>query len=704
MRSDRKPVLIYLADPIHTYIQTKSSWFIPLSVLNIQAYLESKFGSSVEVHSFKYPERIIDAIDRRAPDFVGVSNYIWNRHVGAGILRHARSRNSQVVTVMGGPNVTLTRGYMQQFLQTEDVDFYVPDNVIGGEQPFASLIAAHLAGFPRLQDCDDVHGVWYLDPATNGAVEVPARISEKTLDWLPSPFQAGLADPFLEEGLGAMIETNRGCPFHCTFCVWGNGSKVVQFSTERVKKDLERCAAKATRELLMINDANFGLFKNRDLEVAREIRRLKETVGWPMSVFVNWGQVRSESAIKVAEELKGITLLRQSSQSMNTTVLETIKRDSVPDFQWRYVVDECKKAGIESYSEVIVMLPGEDLTSYLDGLRFFFDIGIDCISTNQCQLLHGAELNTPQSREKFEMRTAWRLLEGAYGEYAGERYLEAEEIVIGNSTFSEAENLKVRKMNWLIQMSWTLKRHDVIFKIFQEHDVNPVDLFFKCAQHRADGVAALANEKITELFDRFDRDAESELFDSYEDLCNFYTSDKEFKDLSENGFKKLNTFYSGLALAINEDLIDYYIAAGKSLLKETVNIDEVNEMLSEGKRFLMNRCIAPEDLLNMEKFENSDRTGQFQYDFTGWLESPESRKLTNFRLGNSETLIFYADPEQSEAIGRFVGNMSHKSKDYILKKLCEPFYGVKKEYLNFRVSKLLEAGIRKAELENATAL
>ena len=66
--------------------------------------------------------------------------------------------------------------------------------------------------------------------------------AEKTMDWLPSPFQKGLADEFFEDGLGCMIETNRGCPFHCTFCVWGaqdTNSKVTQFSVNRVIKDLE---------------------------------------------------------------------------------------------------------------------------------------------------------------------------------------------------------------------------------------------------------------------------------------------------------------------------------------------------------------------------------------------------------------------------------------------------------------------------------
>src|SRR5262249_37110168 len=198
-----------------------------------------------------------------------------------------------------------------------------------------------------------------------------------------------------------------------------------------------------------------------------------------------WGQVRSEASIAVANELKGITILRQSSQSMNDEVLKTVKRNNIPDFQWKYVAEECRKDGIESFAELIIMLPGETLESYLAGVRYFFDLGINCINTNQCQLLEGAEMNTEEHRARHGVKTAWRLLEDAYGKYKDYTCLEAEEVVIETNTLTFEENMTVRLLNWLIQMSWTIRRHDVILKVMQNLGYNPVDFLMRVIQ-RAD--------------------------------------------------------------------------------------------------------------------------------------------------------------------------------------------------------------------------
>ena len=66
----------------------------------------------------------------------------------------------------------------------------------------------------------------------------------KDLDEIPSPYLDNIFKPLMdanpdEEWL-VMWETNRGCPFSCTFCDWGSAiaSKVNDFDIERLKKEI----------------------------------------------------------------------------------------------------------------------------------------------------------------------------------------------------------------------------------------------------------------------------------------------------------------------------------------------------------------------------------------------------------------------------------------------------------------------------------
>jgi radical SAM superfamily enzyme YgiQ (UPF0313 family) len=684
-------MLIYLADPIHTFPGAYyHKWFIPLSALNISAYLKDQFGSEVEVRVFKFPEKIIDAIRTNPPDMIGVSNYIWNYNLGRAILSVGKKINPEVVTVMGGPNATLTESKMTDLLADGLIDYYVPDNDAGGEIAFSSLVAAKLNGTWPLHKHEEANALWYLDKDAGYARHIPTRSDyEKTMDWLPSPFLNGMADEFFAEGLGAMIETNRGCPFHCTFCVWGaqdNNSRIAQFSVETVTANLDYIAEKVNHDLLMINDANFGLFYDRDMKIARHIKKLNQRSNWPVSIVVNWGQVRSDDSIAVADELKGITMLRQSSQSQDDSVLDAIKRDNVPDSQWRHVAEECRRDGIESFAEVIIMLPGETLESYLGGLRYFFSLGINCITTNQCQLLEGSEMNTGKDREKYGLKTAWRLLEDAYGRYDDYVCLEAEEIVVETNTFSFEDNIRCRKLNWLIQMSWTLRRHNLILRFLQEQNISPVDfLLYVISQ-----VDRAPNE-VCKLFKDFDADSRNELFPTYENLVEHYSSDERLEGLRMGEFKKLMTYYSGKALTVNRQLIEFYHQMASELFsRQGRDSKQFEEMLEEVTLFTNARSLSVRTITeNLHKKIAGEESLSLMYDIPAW-EDDLSSTLSNFRDEGKLRYIFDIRPDQRKAICDFIESLPRKDVDYQLQKICEPFYGIRKEHLNYSYRKAIE--------------
>ena len=126
-----------------------------------------------------------------------------------------------------------------------------------GESGFLALVQATARGDQRN---GPIAGVAYLDTASHlirGKYERPVvpsetpgveRLSPKQVRpigpneiEIPSPYLDGTFDLFLDEGLVPIVQTMRGCPYQCHFCVSGaiEWNRLRGFSTERVKAEID---------------------------------------------------------------------------------------------------------------------------------------------------------------------------------------------------------------------------------------------------------------------------------------------------------------------------------------------------------------------------------------------------------------------------------------------------------------------------------
>jgi hypothetical protein len=432
----------------------------------------------------------------------------------------------------------------------------------------------------------------------------------------------------------------------------------------------------------MLNDANFGLFSDRDVEIAQFIRDLKLKYNWPRTVIVNWGQVKSEDALTVADILRDVCMLRQSSQSLSPVVLDNIKRKNMTDEQWHAVISFCEKRGIDSFGELILMLPGETFSSYLDGLRYLFGLGIESINTNQLQLLHGSAMNTPSERARYGMETKWRLLENCYGKYEGNVAIEAEEIVVQTNTFSHEESLECRPLNWLIQMSWTLRRHDLLLRLLSVLGISPADFLLKAVREHNRAPARVKN-----LFEAFILDSKEELFHSREELTREFSSDEQMSLLRSGGFRKLNTYYSGRERECSEEFMAYFIEIALDLLraKEGLPPDYVDQVVECG-RYISQRNIGVHELERIEEGKNVEKIVSFKYDILTWGNSPSGQTLGNFSTPGGKVYKFFIEDQQRTDLCRHMQRFSGMTREYQLRKLHEPYFGIRKENLLFRVA------------------
>jgi len=671
-------LIIYLIDPVHNYISSRDIWTIPLNILTIGSYIKAAFNDKINVKMFKFPDEFFKAINNESPNIVAVSNYIWNYELSTYLLRYSKKIDPKIVTAMGGPNVNQTQEWMSSFLRDSYCDFYISGS---GEYPFKCLVDCVINNRKPIEN-DGIQGCWQLDGHTKNAFYTPTRYTIEDLDDIPSPFKNTMVDEFFQKGLMPMIETLRGCPFRCTYCNWGDATqkKIHTYSIKRVKEDIDYCRNYSKDERLMIDDANFGLFADRDLVIAKYIKELRTEYNWPGKLILTWGQSKSDTGLQIAKTLKDLCMMTQSSQSMDSEVLKNIKRHNITKNDWKKTLDYCKKHKIETYAELMVPLPGETLSSYINAVRFFFEQGVDFINTNPLMLLKGAEMNTVHERNKFKMKTKWRLLENCYGIYDKHPVIEYQEMVVETNTFSYDDYLFCRILSWLIQMSWNLKRHDLIFRLVHLMGINPVDFFTYIIQN-AFGI-------VKDVFDSFLKDAKDELFDTKEDLMLNYSSPNQMEFLKNGGFRKLNTHYSSLvSIQYHNEFIDYYESIAHKLIEDFKIKKDCKDLIHECRIFMEERFLTNIDLENIEQGKIINKKIRLRYDFLNMAKLDKEYFCKN---NQSENILyhFYIEEEQKSGLLTHLKSFSGMTREYQLRKLQEPYHGIHKKHLLFNVKQI----------------
>ena len=234
------------------------------------------------------------------------------------------------------------------------------------------------------------------------------------LDDLPNPYLAGIFDDLVRDNpfvrWNATIETTRGCPYSCTFCDWGSMtySKVKKYDNEPIKRALDWCA-KNKIEFIHVADANFGIFKEKDENIVDHVIELRERTGYPEVFCATWPKNSKPNVIRMIKKLtvsgldRGLTL---SVQSMSDKVLGAVKRRNMDMSNFKAMLELCNKEQVPSYTELILGLPEETFDSWQRGICDIIEAGQhNSIDVWLHQILTNAEMNSPESHEKYKLKT-----------------------------------------------------------------------------------------------------------------------------------------------------------------------------------------------------------------------------------------------------------------------------------------------------------
>ena len=631
---------VYLADLRYDYSGVLANDCMPLGIAYLKAVMDREVP---EVNSklFVYPERLLEALRSAAPDVLMLSNYVWNEALSLHFASLAKRIRPETLVVVGGPNISLEPARQIAYMRSRpNVDVYVL-----GEGDF---LAAEVVG----QFLDAGKSIRQL--RTRSLNSCMSRTSEgdvvrsdtwerhKEMDDIPSPWLTGIQDEFFDGKLAPMIETNRGCPFTCTFCVQGTRwyTKVHNYSLDRTKEEIHYIARKIKQHspnmgTLRIADSNYGMFE-RDIEISSYIGEMQRSYGWPTFIDATTGKNRPERIIKSLEQVSGALVLYQAVQSLDEDVLRNVKRQTIKLEAYQQLQISMRGRGLRSNSDLILGLPGETLNSHLRALHELLDSGIDQLHNFQAMMLKGAEMEMQESRDHFRFVTRFRVLPKNFGIYGDEKVFDTEEIVVGTDTLSFDDYITARKYHLTSSVFWNDSWFADVVQFVQGYGIKKSEWWDAM-------LAGLEASKGTtrRFLDDFVRETTNELFPSREACLEFYSHEENFQRL-ERGEIGDNLMYKYRAIAsfhIWTEICRLAMNASKKILVErgvTAQIPGFNEFWDDFHRY---EQLKHADGMVLEEILSPVRV-VLRFDLNRWIADGLPNNVDYYRLGEPAEFEF----------------------------------------------------------------
>ena len=391
-----------------------------------------------------------------------------------------------------------------------------------------------------------------------------------TINQFSSPYLNGMLDEFLDDPqLSPLLESNRGCPYSCTFCAWGigSGNKLIKKDLHKFISEMWYVGERTRNDVWFLADANFGMVKD-DITIAKELKKINEKYGSPKTFEYHTAKNTAKMVFEVANILGDAAPINVAVQSFDPEVLKKIKRKNLKDHEIQQFIKMHQAQGRTVVTDILVPLSGDTLGTHLNSIRTAMNYGFDKIHTNIIRMLPGVEMESDAEREKYKYKTLWRPMDSGYGMYEGEFIFETDESIMATKDITLEEMFFIKNIHFL---SLVLSHNGFatpLLKLALKNNINPVDIFIELAK---DEKSELSKKILIPLVEEF----KNEWFNSEEDLINYYAKPEIHKKLFEGeiGMQRLNLKYLS-NLLLEKDLLFMVVNTIKEYILNNTNIEK----------------------------------------------------------------------------------------------------------------------------------
>lgn len=418
-----------------------------LALRYLKAYAEPDFPVEIIEFTIKDPAmNIVTDLFTKQPDVIGFSCYIWNIEETIPVINMLKKINPDITIVLGGPEVSYDTEYWMKRIPEVDVI------VIGeGEATFKELLSALKNG----QDLANVKGIAYRK---NGEITFTYPREKLDLNEIPSPFRFQEDLPNLSKRV-TYVETSRGCPFSCQFCLSSIEMGVRYFDIERMKEELLFLMDHGAKTIKFV-DRTFNIKRDYALEMFQFlIDHHREDCVFQFEITAD---IMRPEIIEFLNENAppGLFRFEIGVQSTNDETNRLIKRRQNFD-KLANIVTMVKNGGkIVQHLDLIAGLPKEDYASFRQTFNDVFALRPEELQLGFLKLLRGTGLRI--QAEEF-----------------GYIYMDhAPYEILGNDVLTFAEIVKIKQVEDVLNKYWNDHRMDYTIEYLITHCFEtPYDFF-----------------------------------------------------------------------------------------------------------------------------------------------------------------------------------------------------------------------------------
>jgi putative methyltransferase len=413
-RLDQKNILISIPGKSGQLVYLPTVWANLKTYCRRSATIEQSYRWLDPIIDKGSPEQLLTSYGSDRIDVLGISCYCWNSETNFALAREVRRRFPDCLVIAGGPDPDY-----------QNTDFFA-------DHPYIDAIVVQDGeiAFGRILDCfardgrdfADITGLILPSRAPDGPrfratgpQDLPTEFAESP--WLTNRdyFEPAISQLKAQHADGSIIiswETDRGCPYKCTFCDWGSNTyaKVRRLPIDRLREEAMWIGQQKI-DIVSFTAANFGILP-QDSVIVDHLIEANRRYGYPKNLQWNNAKNNTDRVIEISAKAYAAGMIDfhvLSIQSLDADVLAAMSRVNIGEQRQRHLVDTLRQKGMPNVVQLIYGGPADNLERFSRTLTGLMEWGIhDEYVTYPFMVLPNAPANDPDYRKTWQIETVSR--------------------------------------------------------------------------------------------------------------------------------------------------------------------------------------------------------------------------------------------------------------------------------------------------------